>query len=66
MIACDRNQTYWDREKKKLDKCSRSLLQATLERLENVFQIQTQQDFVSMTNQANGTVNGHGGFERHD
>ncbi|CAB4036670.1 methylosome subunit pICln-like, partial [Paramuricea clavata] len=34
--------------------------QATLERLENVFQIQSQQDFVNITNQTNGTVNGHG------
>ncbi|XP_028401840.1 methylosome subunit pICln-like [Dendronephthya gigantea] len=33
--------------------------QATLERLENVFQIQSQQDFVDMTNRTNGAVNGH-------
>ena len=37
-------------------------LQATLERLENVFQIQSQDEFVNMTNQTNGTVNGHGKF----
>ena len=33
--------------------------QATLERLENVFQIQSQNEFVNMTSQTNGTVNGH-------
>ncbi|XP_046852778.1 methylosome subunit pICln-like [Xenia sp. Carnegie-2017] len=33
--------------------------QTTLDRLENVFQIQSQQDFASMTDQTNGNVNGH-------
>lgn len=36
------------------------ILKTTLDRLENVFQIQSQQDFASMTDQTNGNVNGHG------
>lgn len=37
--------------------------QATLDRLENVFQLQSQQEFLEMTQQTNGGVNGHDATE---